>query len=75
LFAPGRINIHEADWKRLDFLSILEPPNVSTGQSVDQQGGKKQTVQMAKFEPKKRIDFAKIFEEKSKYVFSNVQSL
>ncbi len=61
---PGRINIQEDEWKKLDFLDILETAT-SNDLMTNQLNSKKQ-AQVAKFEAKKKIDFAKIFEEKSK---------
>ena len=59
LLAPGRILIHQEDWKNLEFLNLLEnKPNQN----------KKQT-QQTEYEPSKskvKIDFAKLFDDKSK---------
>jgi hypothetical protein len=62
LFAPGRIAIQEEEWKKLDFLNILE----TTANSDSNQLNSKKQAQVAKFEAKKKIEFTKIFEEKSK---------
>jgi len=61
LLAPGRILIHQEDWKNLEFLNLLE--NKTNPQT------KKQTHQTEHETPsntKVKIDFAKLFDDKSK---------
>lgn len=57
MFCPGRILIHQEKWKSLEFLSLIE-----TNPSVN---NKKPLNQTTNQDTVKKIDFAKLFEDKN----------
>jgi hypothetical protein len=76
LLAPGRLKVHEAsNWKRLDFYHFIESSNTAAASlltaysktSKQQQQQQQQLQQQQPFgnNSKKKIDFQKLFEEKT----------
>jgi hypothetical protein len=80
LLTPGRIIVHENNWKNLEFLSILDNSsnnNTSSNTSnannsnnnINNNVKKQDTQREQQSIIKKRIDFSKLFDDKqSKYI-------